>query len=316
MFIIKKVLFTTLFLLGSVASEAKLDFYFITKSGDLPFFAKIKEGCVSKAKELGVNCHFVHFGEANVYLQFNSIKEAISKKADGIALAVIDSKYSSSLLEKMNINIPLITIDADFSKSHSFYNKRDAYVGSNNFDLGVKMGEYYTKLISRKDEYCVIGGYRNSSNLKLRYEGFMSIVKKFKNLKQLERCPLYSNERPDLALFQMNYILRHYKTKPSSIILLGGWPQTEYEEFIKTFKHLKSDISQKKINILSIDSTVNQLRILNDGLSTVNIGQDPFQMGEKAIESLLKIHKNKKLKSRIIYTDSLVCTPSKNEHCK
>jgi len=284
----------------------------------------MKNGCEKRASEIdGVNCVYFSFASSNPRLQKKKLEQILinkTNKIDGLAFAVVHSKFSVKILNSEQFkNVPVITIDADFSSDElkKYPKIRSAYIGSNNYDLGYQLGLIYKNNIKTKDQYCIISGFNFSNNLNDRIKGFNHAIKDSPNLIENSRCPLYSNEDGQnsrkLGLFNLEKESINSETK--SIIYMGGWPQDNINSYRKSFGKYQKDLKSKKINIYSIDSLPGQIKLLREGLSSGNVGQSPYEMGVKAIDTLLELHKGKKLKVTIIHTKSKICTPSDNTHC-
>ncbi len=77
------------------------------------------------------------------------INRLVDQEIDGLIVATTDSQHlvTRSLMALKSKNIPVITFDSDLLEKHQQY--RLAYVGSNNFDFGVALGEQVKKLTNK-----------------------------------------------------------------------------------------------------------------------------------------------------------------------
>ncbi|WP_042143635.1 MULTISPECIES: substrate-binding domain-containing protein [unclassified Pseudoalteromonas] len=287
------------------------DFYFVTKSIEIPFFKKMKQGCISKATELNVNCHFIEMSASNPFLQKNAIKALQTQKVDGLALSVIHSKFHIDSLKyfKEN-NIPVVTVDADFAKdTHAKVDGlRAAYVGSDNYQLGYNLGKYLLDIVKINHEYCIVSGYKVTDNLNERIKGFKKAIRHSNLLKENARCPLYSLENPESAIKQGFSFIEDFNSDVQSktLVYMGSWAQINIDKYTNAFEKYKHNIKNQTINIVSIDASKEQIFLLKRGLSSGNLGQSPFEMGEKALETLFNLKQGKKLSSNVIYTKSVL----------
>lgn len=287
------------------------DFYFVTKSIEIPFFKKMKQGCINKAKELNVNCHFIEMSAVNPFLQKNAIKALQTQKVDGLALSVIHSKFHIASLKyfKEN-NIPVVTVDADFARGiHGQVDDlRAAYIGSDNFKLGYELGKHLLSIVKFKHEYCIVSGYKATDNLNERIKGFKKAISQSKLLEEHHRCPLYSLEDTDSSIRQGVSFIEDFDDHGmgKTLVYMGGWAQIDIDKYTKAFEKYKQNIKNKTINILSIDASKEQMFLLKQGLSSGNLGQSPFEMGEKALDTLFNLKQGKKLSSNVIHTNSVL----------
>ena len=68
--------------------------------------------------------------------------------------------------------------------------------------------------------------------------------------------------------------------------------------------------------IVSADTESLQLKALKKGLSTINIGQKPFEMGQKGAQYLYQYLQNKeKPKQEFTYLDFHYCNKENAESC-
>jgi ribose transport system substrate-binding protein len=311
------ILFSLIF---TPLSFANYNFLVIAKDTQLNFFKEVKRGCKhAQLKYKNVRCIFPTMSSGNSRLQEQALRKVLkNNKIDGIAIAVINSEYTMFFLNQIvPKHIPIITFDADFSKKVKSNNAKlsKSYVGTDNYALGKELGKQLVLDNPDSNEICILSGHNYSSNLNNRIEGFKSYIKN--NSKKYSfnpRCPLYSLENSSRSLKQLQHALE-FKTefkKPPILAIMGAWPQLDtknYRVFMNKFK-LKNSVE-----IYSIDTLNSQIELLKEGLSTINVGQRPFQMGFKSIETLLNIVTNKKVRP-FTSTGLTVCTQKNFLNCR
>ena len=311
-----KTLILLIHLLLTYSVSADYNFAVIAKDTELNYFKEVKRGCKeAQLKFKNVRCLFPTMLSGNSRVQEQVIKNLlISNKIDGIAIAVINSEYTARFLKKMvPKNIPIITFDANFSKDINS-DIALSYVGTDNYALGKELGNQLIKNNPEENEICILSGHSYSSNLNKRIKGFKDVIKKnSKKYSYNPRCPLYSLENSSRSFKQLQHALE-FKTgskRPPIIAAMGAWPQLDknYEKYISKYKkdHL--------IEIYSIDTLQKQIDHLKLGLSTVNVGQRPFKMGYKSIETLYNILQNRPVK-KFISTGLTVCTKKNYLTCR
>ncbi|OUR97901.1 hypothetical protein A9Q84_06810 [Halobacteriovorax marinus] len=323
----EKVLLISLLLFSPLCmSQEKIyRFGFIAKESRSSFFKEIERGCMARAKELpNVECHFAKMEEANPRVQEIKLFEFMDKyKVDGLALTVINSEYMQRSIHKhVPKDFPIVTVDADFSKKvlKAEPNLRAAYIGTNNYELGFQLGELYKKSNAGgiNSEYCVISGHSYTFNLNERVRGFNESLKNANGeiFTQNPRCPLYCLENSPRAISQMDHIfsVSLEKMKKSSVIFMGGWAQLSTKAYIETISSYKKYLKNGKLFSFSSDAQPAQMDLLRDGLSSGNIGQNPYKMGYDAIDILLDLVKGKKIK-KVYSTGVVVCTPKNYKNC-
>ena len=76
---------------------------------------------------------------------------------------------NSALKRAYEKNIPVVTFDSDLLPQHHDY--RLAYIGTNNFDFGVALGNYVKNNITHKNTICMQSGHPSTPNLNERIKG-------------------------------------------------------------------------------------------------------------------------------------------------
>lgn len=298
-----------LFCLPSMAKNIAL----ITKDSDSPFFQAVKAGCVEEAKKMGHTCHYIEMPDASAKLQMRLLFENLkSKKIDALAIAVIQSEHTINEIKKLNI--PFITVDSDFSEKDISQHKikRLSYVGTDNYQLGVKLANSYIDNFDDNADICILSGHKDSSNLNKRIKGFQETLTKrgFSN-QYIDQCPFYNNEDLDKSLSQMLFAIKKYsRNKNLTIASMGGFAQHSPETYRAALGKYKGRLEMQKIKIISIDALPAQVKLLEQGYSHLNIGQSPKEMGKKTITILDKVLKNQNYPKKL-HTPIRVCIPKR-----
>jgi ribose transport system substrate-binding protein len=314
-----------IFFLISLSAQAKIKIAIIPKTKNLSFFEASHKGCLDLAKTYNeIECIYdgpLDFQDPRQ--QALVLQKILKKGVDAILLAVTDSKFlvENGLKEAYKKGIPIITYDSDLLPQHQKY--RMAYVGTDNIALGKALGEA-AKSFKRNDiqNICIQSGSEGSPNLEDRIKGVrMSLtegrsIKKMKGehgWNELARCPLYTFGKPEMALFQFDFFL----AKKEDLILLAvaGFAQVS-PKYINKIEPHKKTIEKNIVTVITGDTLDIQLKALGLGLSTVNIGQNPYEMGKKG-SKLLYDFVTKKLKPRrkFYYVDFHHCTKENVKTC-
>ncbi|BBD07508.1 substrate-binding domain-containing protein [Desulfovibrio ferrophilus] len=305
-----------IFPLPNTATGKTLRFAIIPKTGNSEFYTPVKHGCMNAAEALeDVQCIYRGPERADPRLQNNIISDLIDEGIDGLAVAVINSEFieERSIAKARKAGIPIVTFDSDFSRATLSNNHdiRKAYIGTDNYQFGQRLGELAKQHRPGGGTYCIISGHKSAPGLADRMRGTINALNRNNSGKwtQYERCPLFCRDDPEVALNQLLYILDdgcmntgHVDT----IIILGAWPQQRPEEYLTSLSKRRADLDSKKIIIIVGDTLQNQLQLLEQGLAHGNIGQKPYAMGKKAIEILYKIYHGEPVPN-VIYTPTESC---------
>ena len=305
--------FLIIFLL-SIPSVFSKNFLIVTKISSNFFYEEIGRGCRVASLKSGDKCIFANVPVSNPRIQMQVIDKALKEnKIDGMAIAVINSSFTVKYLNKLKIKIPIVTVDSDFEDADlsKLVSPSLSYIGTNNIELGSSLGKRFLKF-KPTGNYCILSGHNYSKNLNDRITGFEKEINKYKELSQLERCPLHSRDEASTILRHIVYLVEKYKDtkKNLSIALMGGWPQFEKNKYLEKIGQYKKILENRKVNIISMDLSQSQKELVNEGYSLLNVGQNPYLMGVKAIEVLRSITAGKKIKDKY-YTDTISCTKEK-----
>jgi ribose transport system substrate-binding protein len=283
-------------MMATPALAANYRFVIVPKAMNNPFFDFARDGCEKRAKELGnIECIYKGPVEHEPATQAQIIQDFITQKVDGLAISVADVAAMTKSIEAATAaGIPVITFDADAPGS-----KRIAYIGTNNKEFGVALGKQLLKLRPDGGKYAMVSGGPGAKNLAERVDGVREALKGSK-WTEVSGSPTFCNDDPALAVQQMTD-LRTATPDIAAIVPVGGWPMFAPEGFKAFASRYKKDIDSGKFTLVVADTLKMQLELLRDGYANALVGQRPFEMGEKAMDTLLAIKKGEKV-PEIVYT--------------
>ena len=289
------------------------------------FFDQSKAGCKDAATQIeGVECVYLGPEEASVRIQDKIIEQLIDEGIDGIAVAITQSKYlaENSLQKAKQAGIPVITYDSDFDDLtlKKYKDLRLAYIGTNNFELGMALGEQLKKLRPNGGTLIIQTGRPDSPNLNLRIMGVRTALsgKRYSappgqllmnnNGWTEVREPFANFDNLNRAVKQMESVMKGRPIQADSFIAVGGWPQNDEALYRKMMVPYKGKLDRKEMVVVISDASPSQLVMLRDHLAHANVGQSPYEMGRQAILTLLKIVKKQKYE-KVIHTPLNFFTP-------
>jgi ribose transport system substrate-binding protein len=296
----------------------------IGKTKNDSFYEQSFKGCLNFASKVN-NLKCIYDGAddyQDVRTQSLVISELAEQSVDAFLVSTTDSEYlvTHALKNLKKKNIPVITFDSDLLPKHQQY--RLAYIGTNNFDFGVALGELAKKYkTDEKQSICLQSGHQTTPNLNARLAGVRHALSgQSKNRLSGEsgwvehpRCPLYTMGKRHASLEQVE---RFSSLKnPPIFLAVAGFAQFN-PEYIKTMKAAQSKIADGNFVIISADTEQIQLDALKHGLSTVNLGQKPFEMGRKSAELMYNyLMQGVKPELDKYYLDYHLCDKSNFETC-
>jgi ribose transport system substrate-binding protein len=132
--------------------------------------------------------------------------------------------------------------------------------------------------------------------------------------KEVDGCPLYTNDDFPVAVQQMEDILGKYPTI-DAFVPTGGFPQFLPQAYRKVAEKVKARIDSGSLALVVADTLPVQIDLLKAGLSRGQVGQRPFDMGYKTMFFLKDIKDGKPAPKDPTYTGLDVCTPRNVATC-
>jgi simple sugar transport system substrate-binding protein len=230
---------------GDFPSTPKWKFVFVCHVTTNPFFTPTQYGAQDACALL--NCEFQWTGSKDsiVAEMVNATKTAISAKADGIALAVVDKNaFKAPVDEALAAGIPVVSYNADGAKDDPGTN-RLAYIGQGLYDSGFQLGQ--RAIGSGLDSGEVVGFIATPGQLNIqpRIDGASDAIKQSgKSLKftpvatnadvtkGLSIIDAYAQGHPDLAGMlavdagstqAVGQVVQKYKMRDKGLKVAGGF---------------------------------------------------------------------------------------------
>jgi len=147
-------------------------FVFVNHVTTNPFFTPTQYGAADASKLLGCSYQWTGSESSNVNQMVNALNSAVTAKADGIAVALIDlHAFNAPVEAAIKAGIPVVAYNAD-----AVGNARLSYIGQDLKKAGEKMGERIVADVGSGDVALFIAT-PGSANLQPRIEGAEAAVK-------------------------------------------------------------------------------------------------------------------------------------------
>ena len=230
---------------GDFPSTPKWKFVFVCHVTTNPFFTPTQYGAQDACALL--NCEFQWTGSKDsiVAEMVNATKTAISAKADGIALAVVDKDaFKAPVDEALAAGIPVVSYNADGAKDDPG-TSRLSYIGQGLYDSGFQLGQ--RAIASGLESGDVVGfiATPGALNIQPRIDGASDAIKQSgKSLKftpvgtnadvtkGLSIIDAYAQGHPDLAGMlavdagstqSVGQVVQKYKMRDKNLKVAGGF---------------------------------------------------------------------------------------------
>jgi len=296
----------------------------VVKGLDNPYFDLMHQGCERANKELnkeGYSCYYTGPATAaDESAEVQIIDDLLTKGVAAIAISPSNAPAVAEEIRRRHPSIPIITADADLLDKDA--SLRKTYVGTNNYDLGVKLGEQLKALMPKGGKICLVMGNPAADNINQRAQGTRDQLSGHKGIAKLtgqngwneiSACPLYVND--DAA--RANQMMQDTLTANADLdafVLEGGWPLFAPQAYSQVVAPIMTKIASGKFVIVSADTLGPELTALKDHKVNVLVGQRPEEMGYQAAMVMHDLATGKSVKP-IYYTGLDTCTWKNADSC-
>ena len=172
--------------IGTAARADNETIAVFTKNQTNPFFQAVRVGADAAAKTLNAKVlNYIPTKPDSIPEQLSQIEDVVVKKPDAIVFTPVDYKAMVPGVEKINAaNIPLINI-TDRSAAGKFI----AFVGADDYSLGLETARYLLKAVGGKGNVVIIEGVKGSLTNIDRVRGFNDALKENPGVKLLASQP-------------------------------------------------------------------------------------------------------------------------------
>jgi simple sugar transport system substrate-binding protein len=154
---------------GNFVSTPKYKFVFVNHVTTNPFFTPTQYGAEDASALFDTTFQWTGSKTSQVSEMVNAMNTAITGKADGIAVALIDDRAFNDPIQKaLDAGIPVVSYNADAPNSG-----RLAYIGQDLFESGVQMGKRIAELVPAGSQVALFIATPGSANIQPRIDGAM-----------------------------------------------------------------------------------------------------------------------------------------------
>ena len=219
---------------GSAMAQKK-QLVIVVKGLDNPFFEAINQGCQKWNKENAsspYNCFYTGPASTSDEAGEAQIVQDMFGKPDTAAMAISPSNAPliANAIKAAKPKIPVMTLDADLKKEDA--GLRKTYLGTDNYLMGFRLGEYLKKAKPNGGTLCLILGNVAADNILRRASGTRDALSGKKDVDRLKGeggwteiagCPVFTNDDGPKGVQAMSDILTA-NPKLDAFVIEGGWP--------------------------------------------------------------------------------------------
>lgn len=307
-----------------VQAQDKKTLAIVVKGLDNPFFEQINLGCQDWAAshpDSEYECLYTGpASSADEAGQVQLVDDLITKGVAAVAISPSNAPAMANRLRAIAPQIPIMTVDADLSDADR--DLRLTYLGTDNYLMGVKMAEQAQRLKPEGGTVCLQLGNVAADNINARAAGFRDTIAGTKGTDRLngeggwteiEGCPVFTNDQADLANQQMADV---FTANPDldAFILIGGWAQFAPQAYAQVTDQVMDKLDSNELIIVAGDTLPPQVQAFNEGRSHAQIGQRPFEMGQRAPDVMIQLINGEHVEDPL-YTGLDVCTREEPGFC-
>jgi ribose transport system substrate-binding protein len=310
---------------GSAMAQKK-ELVIIVKGLDNPFFEAIHQGCEKwnhENERSPYHCFYTgpastsdEAGEAQI------VGDILGKKdTAAVAISPSNAPLIANAIKSANPKVPIMTVDADLKKEDA--GLRKTYLGTDNYLMGFRLGEYLKKAKAGGGKVCLIEGNAAADNILRRASGTRDALSGKKGLEMLmgeggwteiSGCPVFTNDDGPKGVQAMSDMLTA-NPKLDAFVIEGGWPlfgaPQPYRQLTDQYK---AQIASKSLVIVAADTIGDEVAIAKEGRVEALVGQRPFEMGYKAPSVMIDLIEGKKVADPV-FTGLDECTAATADTC-
>jgi len=148
-------------------------FVFVNHALTNPFFVPTRHGIADACSMLSVTSEWTGSARSNVGEMVRAMERAIERRADGIAVSLIDPTAFNALTSRaLKLGIPVVAYNADGGVA----NRRLAYIGQDLYESGLMFGARLASLVGSGDVFLFIAT-PGQQNIQPRVDGALDAVR-------------------------------------------------------------------------------------------------------------------------------------------
>jgi len=250
-----------------IKSHPKWKFVFVNHVTTNPFFVPTIYGAQDACSLLGCSYQWTGSTTSDVTQMVNAFNSAITAKAAGIAIALVDLKaFNGPTDSALGKGIPVIGYNADAAS-----NKRLSYVGQDLYLSGYNMGQRIVSLVKEGDVALFIAT-PGQLNIQPRIDGAQAAIKKFSGGKIKTTAIATGPLLPDELAKIDAYYLGHKNLKGMFAVDAGS---TQGVGQVMA----KYGLQKKGVRAGGYDLTPTTLKLIQSGALNFTIDQQPYLQG-------------------------------------
>jgi ribose transport system substrate-binding protein len=311
---------------GAAMGQDKKQLVIVVKGLDNPFFEAIHQGCEKwngENPDSEYTCFYTGPASTSDEAGEAQIVQDMLGRPDTAAIAISPSnaKLIAQTIRTANPSVPVMTVDADLAAEDS--DLRMTYLGTDNYLMGKRIGEYIKEKKPDGGTVCMIEGNPGADNILRRAQGARDALTGQEGLTELKGeggwtevagCPVFTNDDGAVGVQAMTDILAA-NPDLDAFAIMGGWPlfgaPQPYRDLMKP---LADRIASGDFVVGAADTIGDEVAIAKEGLVTALVGQRPFEMGYLAPQVMIRLINGEEVEDPV-FTGLDECTKDNVDTC-
>lgn len=260
----------------------------ISKGYQHEFWKTVEKGAEKAGEEANLKVTFEGpDNETMVDKQIEMVENAITKKADVIMLAPLDSKALLPVVQKAEEKgIPVITFDSNLESEI-----QKSFIATDNKAVGAIAAKETAKLIGDTGEVAIVAHNEGTSTAQERRDGFKEEIEaNHPNIKIVSIQ--YSDGDHAKALSKATDIMT---SNPNLKAIYG----TNEGAAIGVATAVKEKGKTDTVKVIGVDSSDQEIKFLEEGVITGFVVQNPYNMGYLGVKASADLLDGKTIEKRI-----------------
>ena len=288
---------------GSAAIAGEMKVAVILKALDAEFWLSVRDGAVDAAKATpGVSVVVMApEREINVQQQVQIVEDQLVQGIDVLCLAPCGSQELMPVMDKANeMGVPVVLIDTDAP-----WDKKAAYVGTNNVIGGNLAGEYIAKRLDGKGKVALVTGVMGHQTMMDRINGCKEVLEKHPGISIVAMQP--ANSERAMAMTVVENIL---STHPDlNAIFCANDPMA-----MAALEAVFADRSDAFVVGFNADREA--VESIKAGALAATVAQSSYNIGKRGVETAIKVFNKESVPAHVDTGTELVTKDNVAEFLK
>ena len=257
------------------------------------FWTLVGDGLLAAEREFDVTCNITAPDlESDIDGQIGLVRAAIGRHPDAIVLAAADYELLAPVCqEAVDAGIVLITLDSDVNCAG-----RAAFIGTDNVEVGRKLGRLMAEQIGDEAKFGVISHVEGTATATDRLSGLMEATP---DAEERMAGFAYCEGSEELAQERAEAILR---ADPDIACIVG----LNESSALGVANALTELGLADKVKLVVCDSSEKQVQFLENGTIQACVVQNPFSMGYQSVVNAISLLNKKPVEARTYTASEIV----------